>query len=121
MNLDRKVLIDNLTEGQPDIGGVLDCAVSEPLSVIGGTVVEALGVRREGKPNKLIAQLDMQESMLKVHIRNILKEAQRGEPHTCPFCRQSATRSRRRASRLATPLRLNRSSSKPRHAKAVGA
>jgi DNA-binding NarL/FixJ family response regulator len=48
------------------------------------SVIDLLG---EGKPNKLIAaRLDMQEST----------KAQRGKPHTCRLCCQSATRSRPR-------------------------
>ena len=37
--------------------------------------LSVIDLLREGKPNKLIAaQLDMQESTVKVHVRNILKK-----------------------------------------------
>src|SRR6202030_3276669 len=70
---------------------------------------------REGKPNKLIArQLDMQESTVKVHVRNILKKLNAANRNTSRLCCQSATRSRRVGSRLGHPASANRSRSQPR-------
>jgi DNA-binding NarL/FixJ family response regulator len=67
------------TAGTPEIGSDYTHGARSDEIVLTGRELSVVALLREGKPNKLIAaQLNMQESTVKVHVRNIFKKLRVG-------------------------------------------
>lgn len=106
---------------QPDIGVEGRRRLSDELDLT-PRELSVLDLLREGKPNKLIAiGLNMEESTVKVHVRNILKKL-----HAANRTEAASVANRLFGERASTTIRLLRpassagSNSQPRHAEPVG-
>ena len=84
--------------------------------------LSVLDLLREGKPNKLIAtELNMEESTVKVHVRNILRNSMRPTARTPPSSPIACSVEQAPANdRLLRPASGAGSNSEPRYAEAVG-
>ena len=70
--------------------------------------LSVIDLLREGKPNKLIAaQLDMQESTVKVHVRNILKKLNAANRTHAAFVVNRLLGQDAKAAQISGPLRFN--------------